>query len=242
MMNAQEFYNHNKNCIQIVPQFPGDINNDEAVTNWVINQSGMGWLELDVEFDLELWKQESDHARFVNHRGDIHPGWNSCCIHGIEVDKTTNWDQYGYANEDEVEYKWTELSELTPSIKKFWEQFPYETYKRIRFMELEPGGVISPHNDLPPNSTVDLTHYGVPINVAIIHPEDCHMTLEGQGVVPWQEGKMFMINIRNTHSVINNSNQSRIHLIAHGSPGNRKQEFLKLVADSYRKAYEHSKI
>jgi hypothetical protein len=84
--------------------------------------------------------------------------------------------------------------------------------------------------------------FGVPINVAIINPTDCYMTLEKYGTVPWQEGKAFIVNIRNYHSVINFSNTSRIHLIAHGIPGEKKSKFVELIARSYRKQYERNKI
>lgn len=213
---------------------------DYELADWVLNQSDIGWLELDIDFDLDAWKQETNAARFVDHRGSDHPGWNSCCIHGIDVDKTGAWTNYGdWTSEDQVPYRWTDISEHTPVIKKFWQQFPYERYRRIRFMELEPGGRISPHSDapgrLPGEKGVDMLDFGVPINVAIIHPNDCFMTLEGHGTVPFEEGKAFIINIRNVHSFVNNSNTSRIHLIAHGIPGNRKNDFVELVARSYRK-------
>ena len=218
------------------------MNTDYEITDWLLNKSNFGWLELDIEFDLDAWKKETAAAQFVDHRGSEHPGWNSSCIHGIDVDKTGAWTNYGYTREEDVPYQWTSISQHTPSIKRFWEQFPYERYRRIRFMELEPGGKISPHSDapgrLPGEQDLDMLEFGVPINVAIMHPEDCHMTLEGHGTVPFQEGKAFIINIRNVHSFVNNSSSSRIHLIAHGVPGNRKEEFVELIARSYRKQNE----
>ena len=218
------------------------MNTDYEITDWLLNKSNFGWLELDIEFDLDAWKKETAAAQFVDHRGSEHPGWNSSCIHGIDVDKTGAWTNYGYEREEDVPYQWTSISQHTPSIKRFWEQFPYERYRRIRFMELEPGGKISPHSDapgrLPGEQDLDMLEFGVPINVAIMHPEDCHMTLEGHGTVPFQEGKAFIINIRNVHSFVNNSSSNRIHLIAHGVPGNRKEEFVELIARSYRKQNE----
>jgi len=216
---------------------------DYKIASHVLNDPSTGWLELDIEFDLKAWQEETIAAQFVNHRGDDHPGWNSSCIHGIDVDKTGAWTNYGdWSREEDVPYKWTSISEHTPSIKKFWEQFPYERYRRIRFMELEPGGRISPHSDapgrLPGEQGLDMLDFGVPVNVAIIHPDDCHMTLEGHGTVPFSEGKAFIINIRNVHSFVNNSNKPRIHLIAHGIPGNRKDDFVELIARSYRKQNE----
>lgn len=215
---------------------------DYEIADWLLNKSNFGWLELDIQFDLDAWKKETSAAKFVDHRGDEHPGWNSSCIHGIDVDKTGAWTNYGYTKEEDVPYKWTSISDHTPNIKKFWESFPYERYRRIRFMELEPGGKISPHSDapgkLPGESDIDMLDFGVPINVAIIHPDNCHMTLEGHGTVPFKEGKAFIINIRNVHSFVNKSNRSRIHLIAHGIPGNRKNDFVELIARSYKKQYE----
>ena len=216
--------------------------NDYELADWLLNKSDFGWLELDIQFDLDEWKKETAAAQFVDHRGSEHPGWNSSCIHGIDVDKTGAWTNYGYEREEDVPYQWTSISQHTPSIKRFWEQFPYERYRRIRFMELEPGGKISPHSDapgrLPGEQDLDMLEFGVPINVAIMHPEDCHMTLEGHGTVPFQEGKAFIINIRNVHSFVNNSSSNRIHLIAHGVPGNRKEKFVELIARSYRKQNE----
>lgn len=215
---------------------------DYEIADWLLNKSNFGWLELDIQFDLDAWKKETSAAKFVDHRGNEHPGWNSSCIHGIDVDKTGAWTNYGYTKEEDVPYKWTSISDHTPNIKKFWESFPYERYRRIRFMELEPGGKISPHSDapgkLPGESDIDMLDFGVPINVAIIHPDNCHMTLEGHGTVPFKEGKAFIINIRNVHSFVNKSNRSRIHLIAHGIPGNRKNDFVELIARSYKKQYE----
>ena len=218
------------------------MNSDYEIADWLLNRSNFGWLELDIEFDLDAWKRETSAAQFVDHRGEEHPGWNSCAIHGIDAHKTGAWTNYGYTREEDVPYKWTSISEYTPSIKSFWEQFPYERYRRIRFMQLEPSGRISPHSDapgrLPGEDNLDMLDFGVPINVAIIHPDDCHMTLEGHGTVPFKEGKAFIINIRNVHSFVNNSNTPRIHLIAHGIPGKRKDEFVELIARSYRKQNE----
>jgi hypothetical protein len=245
-MTALEFYHSNKNLLWQMPALPSNVTTDYEIADWLLNKSNFGWLELDVKFDLTTWQNESKVARFVDHRGSIHPGWNSCCIHGIDVDKTGAWTNYGYSSEDEVPYKWTSISEHTPNIKNFWEAFPYEKYRRIRFMELEPNGFISPHSDapgkLPGEDNLNMLDFGVPINVAIIHPTECYMTLENYGQIPFSEGKAFIINIRNYHSVINFSDKSRIHLIAHGIPGKEKSKFVELIARSYKKQYERNKI
>lgn len=245
-MDPIKFYETNKNKCHSLPNLP-DINMDDySIADWLLNRSYFGWLELDIEFDLMTWKKESLSAKFVKHRGEKHPGWNSCCIHGIDVDKTGAWTNYGYHQEKDVPYQWTSLSKHTPFIKEFWQRFPYEKYRRIRFMQLESQGIISPHSDAPGNlpgeKNLDMLEFGVPINVAITHPENCFMTLDGHGIVPWKEGKAFIINIRNYHSVINFSKEDRIHLIAHGIPGNRLNDFVELIARSYRKQNERNSL
>lgn len=245
-MNALEFYHKNKNHKSFMPPLPSNVKNDLEIASWLLNESDFKWLELDISFDLKQWKLETNAAKFVSHRGEMHPGWNSSCIHGIDVHKTGAWTNYGdWKDESEVPYKWTSISEHTPNIKEFWSNFPYESYRRIRFMELEPNGTIQPHSDapgrLPGETGIDMLEFGVPINIAIIHPNNCYMTLENSGIVPFVEGKAFIINIRNYHSFINFSSSTRIHLIAHGKPGTKKDKFAKLIADSYFKQLEKEK-
>jgi hypothetical protein len=229
-----------------MPKAPDHIQSDEELVDWFFKTANFGWLELDLEIDISSWKPEAKYAEYVKHRGTAHEGWQGSCIHGIDVHCTDSWTAYSYTKEEDVPYQWTSLSEHTPEIKKFWTKFPYETYRRIRFMNLEPQGFILPHNDAPGNlpgeENINLVDFGVPINVAIIHPEACYMTLEDYGVVPWKEGKIMIVNILKNHSVINLSSHQRVHLIAHGIPKLRKKEFISLIARSYKKQYERDQI
>lgn len=203
----------------------------------------IGWIELDIEFNVDDWVKESKIAEqfLVTHReGDGHEGWRSCCIHGIDIDKPGHWNNYS-ATEADITYKWTDLSKLTPTITSFWKSFPTERFARLRFMELAPHGHIAPHNDSPggiKNTEFDMMDHMIPINVAITHPNDCYMELDGYGHVPFRPGKVFIVNITNTHSVVNNSNQPRMHMIAHCIIGNKKKEFAELVVRSYNKNHE----
>jgi hypothetical protein len=247
MINYQalDFYNKNKDCTWQLESAPSGISSNIELADWLLNKSKFGWLELDVNIDLSLWQHEATQSKsyYVEHREDESQGWNSCCIHGIDTDKTGAWTNYGYTNEADVPYDWTGLSFKTPSVKNFWQnKFPSDRYRRIRFMELEPNSAITPHSDmpgrLPGEDNFDALEFGCPINIAVIHPKDCHMVLEGYGVVPFKEGKAFLINIRNYHSVINFSNESRIHVIGHSHGyGSKKQQFADLIARSYEKQY-----
>lgn len=208
---------------------------DQAVE---ILRKPIGWIELDLEFDLTEWKKESKIAEqfLVPHReGDGHNGWRSCCIHGQSIeytgtDLTAPLDAY----------HWTELSNLTPNITNFWKSIPTERFVRLRFMELAAHGCISPHNDSPngiKNTEFDMMNHMIPINIAITHPNNCYMELENYGRVPFKEGKAFIVNITDTHSVVNNSDLPRMHMIAHCIIGNKKKEFAELVVRSYNKNY-----
>lgn len=242
MDNPELFYNTNKELKPKFPSVPAHISTDEELVRWLFKQN-IPFIEIDIDIDVPTWQEESKKADpfFVPHRETDSNGWNSCCIHGIDVDKTGVWNNY---LDHEPEYSWTLLAELTPVIKKFWEAMPFESFARIRFMELAPHGVVVPHNDSPPNfnEDFDLLEHLLPINIAITHPDNCYMTFKGHGVVPWKEGDIRLVNITNDHSVINFSDQRRIHMIGHGLIGNKFKEFCELIARSYRKQYERYRV
>jgi hypothetical protein len=241
MISALEFYEKNKNCTWRLDPIPLRFSSNIEKARWILNTANIGWLELDLAIDISKWQHETNSARYYKHRGKDHPGWNSSCIHGIDVDKTGAWTTYGYSNEVEVPYCWTEISKSTPVIKDFWSNtFPADNYRRIRFMKLESNGIISPHSDmpgkLPGEEGIDMLEFGVPISIAVIHPEDCYMTIEGFGVVPFKEGKVFIVNIRHYHSVINFSKNDRIHIIGHSyGYGTGIANFADLIVRSYNK-------
>lgn len=198
----------------------------------------LGWLELDTSFTpyYEPKELKAVEPYYVEHReGEDHAGWESCCIHGLGSDMTGICYDYGYDNEIEAPYHWTEVSRKAPRAAQFWQEFPAERFARVRFMKLKPGGHIGTHNDRPVQYPKNLLDFLLPINVAITHPENCTMNIEGHGEVPWQPGKVFLVNILQNHSVQNNSTEDRIHMIAQVHPGNRKKEFVDLIARSIDK-------
>lgn len=243
MITALEFYKNNKDCVWKVDPIPDYLSLNIDKARWILNDANIGWIELDINIDLASWQLEAQAASpyFVTHREDNNTGWNSCCIHGIDIDKTGAWTNYGYTDEEQVPYNWTEVAHKSPVIKRFWNDiFPANKYRRIRFMELEPTSAITPHSDmpgkLPGENNFDSLDFGVPVNIAVIHPKDCYMVVEGYGVVPFKEGKAFIVNIRNYHSVINFSKQPRVHVIGHPfGYGANKESFAELVVRSYEK-------
>jgi hypothetical protein len=241
MIHADEFYQTHKDCDWKLPNIPSNIINDIDKVKWIFEQK-IGWIELDLNIDVLEWQQEAKEAEafLVEHReGGGHQGWRSCCIHGLDVDKTGVWNLY---QDSDSGYHWTRLSNLTPTITTFWKQFPFEDLVRVRFMEVAPGGWVAPHNDTPPGAKVDLMEHIIPINIAIDHPDNCQMTLKDFGCVPWKNGKVILVNITNDHSVYNYSDHPRMHMIGHGHIGNKIEEFCKLIIRSYNKQYERNSI
>jgi hypothetical protein len=204
----------------------------------ILRNTNLSWLELDLDFSLDVWKSESVSAEqhYQEYRDSDSRGWASCCLHGLDIDKIYTADKYNL-DEYTAPYRYTELADKCPSITNFWKnQFPAERYTRIRFMKVGADGYIDWHNDgvLPPN--IDPLQSILPINLAIVHPKECEMKIDND-TVPWKEGKIIMINISKQHAVFNRSSQDRIHMIANVILGNRTEEFCNMLVRCYNKQY-----
>ena len=236
-----DFYNKNKNCTYTPPQLPEGLSTVDAA-RWIMTNPEFAWLELDIKVPELFHECLAAEKYYVPHREGESSGWDSCCIHGIRTDATQNWPEYVDKETDDI-YQWTELSNEVPLTTQFWKSYPAEKFKRVRFMRVAPGGYIAPHSDAPgrgyiPGEPVDYDplELGCPVNIALIHPNNCDMVLEGFGIVPFKAGKAFLINIRHNHAVLNFSSKERIHMIGFGVYGNRKQEFAELIVRSYERS------
>ena len=205
----------------------------------ILRNTDIPWLELGIPFNVDLWKQQALEAEpfYQEYRDSESQGWSSCCLHGLGVDKTYTADNYGH-NEYNAPYTYTDLAYRTPAITDFWKcQFPAERYTRIRFMKVSAGGSIAWHNDGTIPEDIDPLQSILPINLAIRHPANCSMEIEGHGAVPWEEGKVFLINISKNHAVFNHSSKDRVHMIANVVLGNRTKEFCDMLVRCYTEQY-----
>lgn len=203
-----------------------------------ILRSGIPWLELDLEFNADVWRQQALEAEqfYQEYRESYGTGWESCSLHGLGVDKIHTADNYGY-DEYHAPYQYTDLAYKCPVITDFWKnQFPAERYTRIRFMKLKPWGCINWHDDGKLPEDIDPLLSILPINLAISHPSNCEMIV-GDKVVPWSNGKIIMINISERHAVFNRSSKDRIHMIANVILGNQTKEFCDMLVRCYTKQY-----
>jgi len=183
------------------------------------------WLPLAIDFPRNKMLEEAQAVRdrFVEHRNDSGKGWHSLCIHGVAPHVTSRPEDHGY-DSSQVDYSWTEIAELCPTTSNYFKNvFPYNSYQRLRFMLVEPGGYINPHIDF------DKPHIGA-INISLNNPVGCKLVTE-YGTVPLEDsGSVVCFNAGYKHCVVNDSNEDRFHIIVHGAPKN--PEFNNLIYNS----------
>jgi hypothetical protein len=207
--------------------------NPEANFEWIRNQSGLPWLQLDLAIPYETILDEIHNIQswLTSHRDNYgeHEGWRSFCLHGKSYDATREDDYY---NDDRPHVWTTKAQELMPkTVNYFSTYWPATQFQRVRVMLLEPGGYITVHSDSPQSRLS-------PINIAITQPKDCDFLMERHGIVPFSPGQAFWLDVSNRHVVFNNSIEPRWHIIVHQNLDNI--EFQKLVVKSYKRLYNKS--
>lgn len=220
--------------VKNVPSMPDNLETLVDQYKWVLNESRLATLLLDVEVPHEAMLEEAlaNKHRFVKHRGTDSPGWASMALHGTAVEDTAPVEalikQGKYTEETAPEYHWTELADSCPVSKQFVQSLGFSLLKRVRFMLLEPGGWITKHRD---TETPGIQAWNVSIN----NPDGHYFAMQDAGFVPWKPGQMRGLDISKYHTVVNTSNEPRIHMIIHG---HHDKKFNETIVRSYRKLYE----
>ena len=142
----------------------------------------------------------------VTHRSDSGIGWRSFCIHGQKYSRTKEDSYY----KDFLGHKWTpEAIEHMPLTIKWLKSLGYKNFQRVRVMCLDPKSFINLHRDQTESKLG-------PVNVAINNPKDCKFYLQNHGVLEFDPGTAYQLDLVNYHTVVNNSNVPRYHIIIHG--------------------------
>jgi hypothetical protein len=177
--------------------------------DWIRTSSNLPWLKLNLDVPVAHILEEVNRvdSQAVLHRATdsfaqySNQGWKSLTLYGDNATTTTQTSGVK---------SWTSISDVCPHtvdfVKKYWEID--NTTGRIRFMWLDPGGYILPHQDRDESLFYET-------NVAITQPLGCKFRFLNYGTVPFVAGSAFMVDISNKHLVINNSDQTRIHFIVH---------------------------
>lgn len=199
--------------------------NPHATAEWICWHSGLPYLPLTIELPWQIMQQEARAAASA-----------------MITQPVTSYDSRGWTNlgifsrgaEDPGDYhgpvtgvnNWTDLAqELLPeTVRYFKQEWPHHEYFKIRLLGLEPGGVIGLHTD---------DCHGLDnINIAIDHPVGCEFAVEGGGIVPFENGRAFLVNVGRRHAVINPTQHTRLHITVYQSHDARMQQ---LIEQSYQK-------
>ena len=196
----------------------------DADYNWLKNESGIGFIPLQIELPLEVMRRET--AAAVPHMGELavgsndSKGWTNFGMFSKSVH-----DPYEFGHENRfMEADWVGLAnELMPeTVRWFREQWPHDRFWRMRLLGLAPGGVIGLHNDITPGLKN--------INIAIHHPPECRFFVEHWGEMKFKPGSVYAFDVSYNHAVINPSDQLRLHITIYQDDD---QRFKDLLVKSY---------
>lgn len=220
-----------------------DFEHRYELARWILHESGWPYfpIELPNAPYKEMYKEakglyndnmfvmhreanveDADYYKSEHYREKTHRGWGACTLYGKA------WNETGHSGSYE-DYDWCpEIVERCPiTYKYFKEEFPETPDGRIRFMLVDRGGYIQPHNDRSEPGLLS------PINIALNNPEGCEFRMKHKGYVPFGKGgTACYVDIGNVHSVWNRSSLPRFHIIAHGKP---KPEMSNVILNSLRK-------
>ena len=184
------------------------------------------YIALNIGFDPQPMLREalSVRDRFVAHRyGKSEQGesgrWMSLALQarGGDYRKTE------YDGNDAIPYALTEIADRCPATMAFLEGLTdIAQCGRIRFMLLEPGGIIPVHHDYEDK----LWPAGLAVNISLNMPEGCHFYADARPdgthtkytvQVPFADsGSVMLFNNAKYHHLVNDSAVPRIHIIFHG--------------------------
>ena len=163
-------------------------------------------IELNVPVQ-EIYNEIQNIKKYLQmHRSDSGIGWRAFCIHGQSYKRTKEDNYYP----DFLGHDWTpEALEEMPVTIKWLKSLGYKNFKRVRVMCLLPKGFINLHRDQ------NHSKLGA-VNVAINNPKECKFYLQNHGVLNFEPGTAYKLDLVNYHAVVNNSNIPRCHIIIHG--------------------------
>jgi hypothetical protein len=200
--------------------------NSEATVDWIINNSDLGYLPLAIDIPWRVINEEAQAVlpyMVVDQAGDSDSrGWLNF---GIYARGAHDLGDYGRTDMS-VPSDWTDIAQeyMPETIRYFRDNWPHQQIYRLRLLGLEPNGVIGLHTD----DCIGLNN----INIAIDHPEDCDFVLENSGVIPFENGRAFLVNTGRRHAVVNRSNRLRLHIVVYQE---NDTHFGNLILQSYKK-------
>jgi len=156
----------------------------------------------------DLWDQNTLRT---THPGTPHSDVSDCWVFFNQVDPANPAATIDALQTYSYE-AWTRLPALRPLIFDFMRRVEAVQLGRVIITKLPPGKVITPHVD-----------QGAPVEyyrryqLALQSRPGALFTIEGE-TVNFRDGELWWINNRAEHSVVNNSDESRIVIILDARP------------------------
>jgi hypothetical protein len=224
----------------------------KQITEWC-RKNDVWYLKMDIEIPEVCIKEAQsvyDEGYFVDHRFGDGDGWCSASIHSFvhrdEPDTRMGWhhtknpDGHGF-NENHVKWGWTEIAEIAPETKRWLEDFPHKknSYRRLRFMLLEPKGSIKQHHDSNTKRDREGRRRNISgaINIAFYQPDNCYMrrvfedelgnVTDRTEELPFENCTGFWFDNGVMHEAYNASDENRYHFIMHGGFNKEREELMK---------------
>ena len=114
--------------------------------NNIIYNSDLPALKININYpQKEIFNEIRNIPKnyFVEQVGNKH--WEGTVLRGLSFDKPRPCFEYGYENEEDVPYDWTEVAKICPNTVSFLKNFFCTKFYRIKISNLRPGGKIHPH-------------------------------------------------------------------------------------------------
>ena len=190
--------------------------NSNDYVNWIRTQTGLPWLMLDFKCPWKDILPEIERmTEWIPYRNESGNNWSSLALHGIDGDY-----KKVYHTDNNVKYDWTSIAEQCPVTKDFLQNNAgIKSHERTRFMKIDPGGSIFLHHDRDDENgplTRDIMRLGI-LHFAIQHPKGCDFTMPHWGNIPIKNGSTWFFSNVWEHTVVNNGDKPRYHIICNGA-------------------------
>ena len=107
---------------------------------------------------------------------------------------------------------------MCPETKRWLEDFPHKSYRRLRFMLLDFAS-IDAHNDASPQRVREgrIRNIAGAINIAFYQPDNCYLRrADTKEELAFDNCTGFWFDNGVEHEALNSSNENRYHFIMHG--------------------------
>ena len=201
---------------------------------FIKNESGVPFLELDLNFPHEIAMQEIlqiPRDMFTGHRTTMSKNWFQFVIFGQNYNKThVTWDP------NNSNFTHEALKFMPKTVEWFKKFYPSNSLSGIKLALLAPNGKIDKHRDRSKNgkSGLQIGNRST-VNIAVNNPAGAEFFI-ADTTIPFQAGSCMFIDFGQEHYLTNTSEFDRFHILV----GQRDEtdEFKHLVEQSYK----HKKV